>query len=274
VRYTEEDDGRKVDDDVLADGTYYYALTAISDTDDVGTQSTPTTIVVTAAPDAPDSLAYVSGNAAATSISWTASTTVGATYNIYVQNPDDDYMDTETPTQTAVAGSTGATLPAITGYAGRAQVLVRAEKSGIEEQNGDFLRLDYDSAGNYISQQPNAPEIRSVIVSDGLTLTASITYTTKDQNATASTVELYTRTPSGTYDFDSPDDSSALSADNGGIRTATASATKVTDGWYYVTAKAVTVGDVQSDGNASEVAVYVSDENATAPVGTFELTRG
>ncbi len=275
VRYDEEDNGKKVDEDVLTAGTYYYALTAISDTDDVGDQSSPTTIVVAGAPDAPEDLAYVSGGASATNISWTASTTSGATYNIYVQNPDDEYMDTETATQTAVAGSTGATLPAITGAPGRAQVLVRAEKSGVEEKNGDFLTIDYTNTGVYIPERPNAPEIRSVIVSDGLTLGATITYTSKDEKATPATVELYTRLPSGSYDFDTPDASVALStAGVGGIRKALASSTKTADGWYYVTAKSVTAGDVSSDGNAPEVAVYLSDDNLAAPVGTFELTRG
>lgn len=276
VKYNGEDTGSKVDEDVLAIGTYYYAFQGVSDTDDLGDKSTATTITVTGAPEAPTDLAYTSGNAGATVIEWTESTTVGATYNVYLQDIDDAYMDTLTPTQTLVTGSSSTTLPAITGYAGRAQVLVRAELAGVEEKNGDFLLLDYDSAGNYVSQRPNAPEIRSIAVSSGLDITVSAVYPTKDEKSTATGLELFVRDPDTVYDFTTADATGTLSAATTGLRTSTISYSfaDIADGWHYVTAKAVNAGGVQSNGNAPEVAVYVSNENIQAPTGTFTLSRG
>jgi len=274
VKYNGDDTGLKVDGDILDIDTYYYAFQAISDTDDIGDQSAPVAIAVTGAPEAPSDLAYTSGNAAATTIGWTVSPTAGATYNVYLQQIGDLFMNGETPTQTLVAGSTSTILPAITGYAGRAQVLVRAELGGIEELNGDFLLLDYDSSGDYISKRPNVPAIRSVTVSSGLSIDVSATYTIDDEKATADALQLFVRTPTGVYDFTTPDTSGTLNASIGGVRSGSISAVMVADGWYYVTLKTATSGGVQCDGDAPEVAVYISDDNLSAPVGEFTLSRG
>ena len=274
VPFNGADNGELVDTTILTPATYYYAYQGISDTDDIGTKSTAESIAVTGAPDAPEDLAYVSGNAATTTVGWEASDTVGATYNIYIQNVDDDFLNTYTPSATAAAGATSKQLPAITGYPGRAQVLVRAESGGIEEKNGTILALDYDASGVYIAKRPNAPVIRAVTVSSGLSMAVACTYTTNDESASPASLQLFTRTPSGSYNFTSPDATASLGTESGGVRTGTVSATKVTDGWYFATVKTVTSGGVQCDGNAPEVAVYVSDDDISAPVGTFTLTRG
>jgi hypothetical protein len=271
--YIDGDTGGMVDPDTLAVGTYYYAFRAISDTDDIGDKSASTTITVSGAPVAPTDLAYVSGNAAATVVSWTASTTAGATYNIYIANPDDDYLDTETPAATAIAGSTGATLPAITGYPGTAQVLVRAELGGVEELNGDILYIEYDASGARVNPRPNEPSVTSVSVSSGLQISAVGSYDPSGEDGAGTSLQLFVRTPSGSYNFALPDDTTALGAEINGYKSATMTSTEAV-GWHYITMKAVTAAGTQSVGYAPEVAVYVSDVNAAAPTGTFTLSRG
>jgi len=271
--YNGGDTGSFIDPDTLDAGTYYYAFQAISDTDDIGDKSTPQTINVTGAPDAPDNLAYVSGDAAATLISWEESETVGATYNIYVANPDDPYLDTTTPTQTAVTGSTGAALDAITGYPGTAQVLVRAEFSGTEELNGDILFIEYDSSGVYVDKRPNIPSISSIDVASGLQINVAGNYNPSGEEGEGASLQLFIRDPDGSYDFTTPDDTVALGTSINGYKFATLTASK-TIGWYYVTLKAITSTGVQCTGQSAEVAVYVSDLNAVAPTGSFTLTRG
>jgi len=255
-------------------GTYYYAFQAVSDTDDIGDASAPQTVTVSGAPEKPTDIEYTSGNAAATVIGWTVSETAGATYNIYVQNIDDPYLDTSTPTQTEPAGSTSTTLAAITGFPGVARVVVRAELAGAEEKNLDTLTLEYDTSGNIISARPNVPTISGISVSDGLTAGVSVLYDPENEDASPSTVDLYTRAIDGSYNFTSSDASASISEGVDGIKRSTVSFAFSTPGWYYCTVKAKTTGGQECSGYAPEVAVYVSDTNLSAPTGTFEATRG
>ncbi len=273
VPYDGEDTGQATDSEGLAVGNYYYAFQAVSDTDDDGDASTPELVTVSGVPGAVTDLAYTSGNASATQISWTASATVGATYNIYVANPDDDFLDTETPAQTAVAGSTAATLGAITGYPGTAQILVRAVFGGEEEKNGEILLVEYDNAGAVVNPRPNVPYIASVGVLNGLQINVEGSYNPTDEEGTATALQLFVREPGGTYNFGVVDATGNLGAEINGVKRANLTKTEAV-GWHYITLKAVTAGSDVSAGYAPEVAVYVSDVNADAPTGSFTVTRG
>jgi hypothetical protein len=273
VPYDAEDTGTAVDSEGLEVGNYYYAFRAVSDTDDEGDLSTPELVTVSGVPEPVTDLDYVSGGASATVVSWTASATVGATYNIYIANPDDDFLDTETPAATAIAGATGATLPAITGFPGVAQVLVRAVFGGEEEKNGDILSIEYDASGVVVNPRPNVPYITSVGVLNGTSINIEGSYNPTDEEGVATALQLFVREPGSTYNFGVVDATGTLGPDIGGTKTATI--TKVeSNGWHYVTLKAVTADSAVSAGYAPEVAVYVSDVNAEAPTGTFTVTRG
>lgn len=260
--------------DSVSPDTYYYAFRAVSDTDDVGDASSPETVVVSGAPEPPTDIAYSSGNAAATVIGWTVSDTVGATYNVYFQNIDDPYMDTGAATQTEIAGSTSTTLPAVTGYPGIARVIIRSESAGIEEKNIETVTLEYDASGNIVSARPNIPEIEGVAVSSGLTIAVTAIYDATGEDASPATVELFTRTAAGSYNFLSPDNSAALGSRVNGDTVANLSHTLLASGWHYCTTKAKTSGGQYCAGYSPEVAFYVSDNNAVAPTGTFTATRG
>jgi hypothetical protein len=58
-------------------------------------------------------------------VKWTASPTVGATYNLYLQIIGEAYMNLNTPIAIA-AGETQVTLPAIVGYPGTIRLILRA----------------------------------------------------------------------------------------------------------------------------------------------------
>jgi len=257
----------------LSVGSYYYALQAVSDTDDTGTAQSSTLIAVTGAPGAVSDLAYASGNYTNTIVSFAGSSTAGATYNVYLKQPDDLFLDTTAPAASAGAGSTQVTLPTITGYAGTAQVLIRAVSGGIEEKNFDILTLEYDASGDYVEQRPNTPSISDVQVSSGRTLTATGTYNPDAEAGTATQLALFSRTPSGSYNFSSAEETAALGSEVAGLKRASLTAT-LANGWHYITAKAVTDSGVQSDGNSAEIAVYLSDADLSAPTGAFTLSRG
>lgn len=260
--------------DTVDVGTYYYAFQATSDTDDLGDASTPQEVTVSGAPLAPEDLEYTSGNYSNTVVSWTASETAGATYNIYVQNPDDPYMDTNTPTQTAIAGAESATIPTVTGYPGIARILVRAVFSGTEELNLNTLSIEYDTSGNVVLARPNVPVISSITVSSGLTIAVTSEYNDSGEEAAGTIMNLYVREPDGSYTFTTPTASGAIGTGLNGEKKSTISTTLSAVGWYYCTVKAESAAGQECAGYAPEIAVYVSDTNISAPTGTFEAARG
>jgi hypothetical protein len=261
-------------DEVLPAGTYYYRLQSVSDTGDIGDQTASLYLTIPGIPVAPINQAYKSGSAAATVLSFTASTTTGATYRAYIKTCDGAYIDTQTIAATAAAGATEITLPAITDYPGTALAFVRAVFGGIEEQNGETVEIEYDATGAYVPKRPNVPAITSAIVSSGNTATCKITYPATGEAAAATQVQLFVRDPEGSYDFTNPASTVTLGALAGNYKTAIATAT-LANGWHWLTAKAATAAGTQCAGQAPEQLVYASDVNAAPPTAaTIVLNRG
>jgi len=272
VGYNESDVASYVETSALASATYYYRMRATSDTADVGDYGTDVTIDVPGTPDAPEDLAYSSGNAAATVLSFTASDTVGATYNLYMAAIGATILPVQTPVATAIAGSTTITMPAVTGYAGSVRVLLRAESVGIEEKNGNELVLEYDAAGAFVVARPNTPEVTLDTVTTGTTISMAVTYDSTNELGVGVTAQLFTRVPTGTFDFTTVEDSDAL-AGTGTIKTGTLAVT-LANGWHYVTSKVATAGGIQSAVEAQEQLVYVSDTNISSPAPSVKLSGG
>jgi len=255
--------------DNLDGGTYYYRLQATSDTGDVGDYGDDIFIIVPATPEPPTDLAYSSGGAADTVLSFTASPTAGASYNLYMRAIGDDIFDVQTPVATAVAGSTTISAPSISGYPGTVTFLLRAELAGIEEKNGYELDIEYDAAGVYVEPRPNASTINTVDVVDGTSVNVSLLYDSTGEKGTATVGQLFTRTPTGSYNFASPADSDTLTGT--GIKSASLSAT-LANGWHYITTKAATATGLQSETQSDEQLVYVSDQNISSPTPSARLT--
>jgi hypothetical protein len=217
-------------------------------------------------------LAYKSGNAAETKLSFVPSSTAGATYRAYLQQIGAAYLDTENIAATAAALATEITLPAITGYAGVARVILRAVSSGgVEEANTMQLALEYDAAGSFVIPRPNTAFIRSVTVTSGLNASFIIDYDSRGEAGTATTVKVYSRTPAGSYNFASADATGTLSGT--GTKTATATASYA-EGWYYITARAATSGGILGAQSAQEQYVHFSDDVTAAPYGDVIVSRG
>lgn len=79
VRWTEPSE--------LAAGTYYYRLTAVSDTGEDGAESDVVSVTLSGAPRPPTGLAYLEGGAADTVLQFLSSPTEGAAYRAYLQPP-------------------------------------------------------------------------------------------------------------------------------------------------------------------------------------------
>jgi hypothetical protein len=272
VNYNDADSAIFTEGTALSAATYYYRLRATSDTADVGDYGTDSSIIVPGTPDAPDDLAYSSGDASATVLSFTASESVGATYSLYMATIGAGILDVQNAVATAGAGSTTITMPAVTGYAGTVRVLLRATLSDIEEKNGQELRIEYDAAGAYVAPRPNTPILDDAVITSGTTVTVAVSYDTTGEEGTAQDVQLFTRTPSGSYDFDTPEDTDTL-AGSGTIKTGSLT-TGLANGWHYITAMAATAAGLQSATEAQEQLVYVSDTNISSPTADIRLAGG
>jgi hypothetical protein len=269
VRWTESLD--------LPSGTYYYRTQPVSDTGITGTQSASVSIATIARPKPPTSLAYSSGNASATVLSFTPSVTGGATYRAYLSTAVGGVMSLNDIKATAGAGANSITLPAITGYPGIAYVIVRAVASGVEERNLNILALEYDASGNFVPARPNAPgiQLESLAITSGRTISVKGIYNSDHQAAAATSLQLFSRTPSGSYNFASPIGSGGTLTASGvkGIQTGTITYTFPADGYYYLTMLAVTAGGTQS-APAQEVLILVSNDQLPAATGVVaQLSR-
>ena len=156
--------GRWIEPAALDAGLYHYTLAAMSDTDELGLESTSQDITILVEPEPVENLAYLSGSTPTTILEFDPSETVGAIYNLYVRKPSALSFDTSTPVQTLPAGSTSVEV-AISEYPGTVVFLIRAETDGLEEKNLNTLELEYDSAGDIVSPRQNIPEVRAVSVS-------------------------------------------------------------------------------------------------------------
>jgi hypothetical protein len=234
-----------------------------------GSQSASLSIATITRPKPPTNLAYSSGNAAATILSFTPSQTGGATYRAYLATAIGGVMNLNDIKATASAGASTVTLPAITGYPGTVYAIVRAVAGGIEERNLNIIALEYDAAGNFVPARPNSPAIQleSLAITAGRTISVKGIYNSDHQVAAPTSLQLFSRTPSGSYNFSTPIGSGGTLASSGvkGIQSGTVTYTFPSDGYFYLTMLAVTPSGTQSlPSNAQEVLILVSNDTLPA----------
>lgn len=176
---------------VVAPATWYVVVHSISDSGIESETADNVTVATVYVPASPTNVAYASGAAPATVISWTASTDVASTYNIY-DSGTTGILDTSTPTQTHIAG-TGTltdTLPAISPFTGTRYVLVRSLLGGVESGNINILALPY-VAGVVRLPVPNDPIPSPVITVAGLMLSVNWNYSSYEEEVHPSIIQLY-----------------------------------------------------------------------------------
>lgn len=242
----------------LAAGAYHAAVLPVSDSGVAAASATAQDVELLGPPEPPAGLAYSSGGASATEISWQASATPGATYRVY-DSAIEGATDLAAPAATHATGSgtLAQTLPALAGYPGVRRVLVRAVSGGVEELNAELLRIEYDAAGNVVPARPNAPRVRALAVSNGLTVTVRALYFSAHEAAAAQDALLFMAALEDEIDYGSPVASAAWSDAVGGVRETAVAAAAPADGWYKVAVRAAAAGGTQDAGGAWE-RVYVS----------------
>jgi hypothetical protein len=259
----------------LAAATYYYRVRYVSDTGETGTASASLTAAIPGPPAPPTSLAYASGTAAATVLSFVKSTTPGATYRAYLQEPDQNYMAMNIIAATAPADSVSITLPAISGYAGWARVVLRAVLAGVEEQVGAALEIEYDAGGARVAARPGPCTLALSGVAAGGVASFDGAYDPDGGVGVAATLKLFSRLAGGSYDYGSPVDSAALTVGASGIATATLDHTSAGADVRYYVARAATVAGLLSETDSNEVTVRRDDTAPAAPAAAaVSVSRG
>jgi hypothetical protein len=111
-------------------------------------------------------------------------------------------------------------------------------------------------------------------VQSSLSVSVQGVYSPHGELGTPTKLQLFSRSPSGAYNFASADAEGTLGTEKGGLRLATIAKTYLAAGWLYLTLKAKTAAGVQSEGYAPELLVYISDASTAAPTFTAEVSRG
>lgn len=263
----------------VAAGTYYYRITPNTDTGEPGVDSPSYTTVIPGAPQPPTSFAYSSGNAGAPVLTFKASTTPGATYRLYIQKIGQGFFNFNQTPVTAGPFTPGSTqtinAAAVTGYAGSAYYILRAVNGSTEEQNVNMVGVEFDGTGVYVPPRPNTPNILdgTVAVTAGRTLNAYASYNSIGELGVATQLKLYIRTPSGSA-------SSVYTATLGpavdSIKRALLTYTLPADGYYYISASALTAAGAESLNRSAESLIYVSNETTFANANPYltQLSRG
>lgn len=248
----------------FASGTYYYLGRFITDTGEYGTASSVTSETVVGLPNPPTNLAYASGNASAGIVlSFTASNTALATYRLYMQKIGQLFMDFNTIIANASTGATNISIPAgsLTGSPGTARAILRAvSAAGAEEKNADYVELVLNSAGSFTQLPPN----NAALIPGSISLVGDLfsirgTYPTTGEQNTPDVLDLYKRTPTGSYNLSAPLQTAALGTANRKIRTAQfTNANLAADGIYYLTVRSRNSASNAVSSNSSEILVYGS----------------
>ena len=206
----------------LPQGTWYSVVHQVgrNGVESAGTTSVPHVLVLV--PQAPATVSLSAGT-----LSWSASATPGASYNVY-DSGILGILDLQAPTATCPPGTLAWPAPPLAGYDGNRFFLVKAVLGGIED-NGNAALMEAYADGNAMGDVPPAPVLnpgRSSV--SGRTLTAWWTVAAMPGLAAPAEIAIYLY-PAGGY----PGSSSATIPAGkavGGIWQGTISATADHDG--------------------------------------------
>ena len=250
-----------------AGGPYAYSITPVSDTGISGSSATGT-FLIPGRPNPPGTPVYVSGhsgtapNGTATSIQFTASNTVGATYRVY-DSALDEPTDLDTPVATVAAGvgPFTVTLPVIDNGTGKRRIIVVAVAGGIEDGQRKQVTLEYVD-GVYQAKRPNNPGYNFNGISAGRTLSIAYVYDATDEVGICNRLRLDLEAEDGTVI-----EGTAIAIQpkvNGtsmGLLTETAPA----DGWYSYRVRALTAENGISANTEFSEPEWFSDVVPSAP---------
>lgn len=232
----------------LAAGTYKLTVHQRDENTNESTGTTTTAVTLVTPPGAAGMPVYSSGGAAATIISFSASSTVGATYNIY-DSAATAQLDLSVIAATHIAG-TGTltqTLAAISGtYTGLRYVLIRALNGGVEEGSLNVLSIEY-SSGAVIPPRPPRPGVRQAVTVSGRQITVTVSVDHVEQAGTPATVELYVVATGAAFNYASAQASATIGTTVNGMSITTLSYTHGSNADVDFAVRTVTSAGTQSN---------------------------
>lgn len=248
-------------------GTYTLSIMPVSDTGINGTAVTKS-ITIGGAPVAPGVPIYVSGDITDTMISFSASTTAGATYNIYLPQEVGSPTFIESPATTHAAGSgtISVTLPALAAAAGDVTVFVTSVSGGIES-GYQKVTISYNADGTVVSDAPNVPTLtfQNIPVSSGRNINVTYAYDSVGQNAAPSKIQ----TQIIKYE-------SSVTTTQTAVTIGTLIGNRITgnlvipsgsDGWFQAQARTVSAGSVNSEWSPLVGPIWCSNETIGGVTG-------
>lgn len=251
-------------------GTYQFAVKARDLAGNIGTASSTLSATLAPEPAPPTNPAgtWNTGTSVVT-LTWTASTTAGATYNIYANWTQLvparlDYVDEASPIATAIAGATSKAIT-LTGQPGDMMFYVRAVSSGVEERNASLVRVQ-------CSATPRSSLVAPVVVSTSAEAGGYISalYQVNIEDATPASLNVYVHTSA------TPDWSTATAAETIDPYTPADSPLDIltwTSASTYSGTKWVTIRAVDDSGNETDntdVTAVTADSTAPGQVTGLE----
>lgn len=227
-------------------GSFILTITPLSDTGVLGIAFNKP-ITIPGAPIAPGVPIYISGDCTATVISFATSSTVGATYNIYLPQEigGPTFVESAAQTHAAGSGTISMTLNAFSVAAGSITVFVTSVNGGIESAY-QKVTITYQSDGTVATPAANVPTVafQRTPVDSGRNIEVAYRYDSSGQAAVPAKVQTRTLKQGAV----SPVVQSAVNISSivGNIATGTLTIASGSDGWFLISIRSVTTGIINS----------------------------
>lgn len=238
---------------VLAGGTYNWNILPEDDCGDIQTTLivAPTSLIINAAPEAPV-ITSVTGSAAALLVNWTVGE-AGCTYRVFSSFPNcaTNIGDFSVPAiKTTIADATFQLLDPVINYPGIVRIIVRATKTGVEENIDKVYEVELDSTGAIVNPRPNRANPQRITVAAGRIISVDTAISTDDTVGTATFLDLFVVALASTTainpEVDVPQASVALDAAVNGVQRKTISYAVAASGWYRLVVTARTTAGGKS----------------------------
>ncbi len=231
----------------LSAGSYTLSITPVSDTGITGTATTQS-VTIAGAPNPPGVPIYVSGTIAATVISFVASTTVGATYKVYMPQEvgGPTFIESAATTHIAGAGTISVTCPALAAAAGDVTFFVTSVNGGYESAYKK-LTVTYLASGAVATPAPNVPGLsfQTTPVSSGRNINVIYLYDKTGQLVAPTMIQTQIKKyETGAITTQS---AVAIGSFNGNTIQTTLTIASGSDGWFLIQARTQSGAGANSD---------------------------
>jgi len=254
----------------LSAGVHSITLKPVSDSDIEGNAATSTAVTINGRPEAVTNQQVISGNYLNTLISWTGSSTVGATYNLYDSRINDSTNLREViDTKGNSLGTVYAMLPALAGIEqGIRRVIVESSLAGIESGYRKEIAIEYDSNGDVVLARPNIPGFQFNRIESGNKLFVDYYYNRVEEQATGVQAQLFMVASGSSINFSNPMAVRSMPVTTGvDIVTGTLSGIAGSSGYYNFCVRTARATGLQSQNTQQLGPFYLSTAQMNATSG-------